>query len=267
MPMNRTPAGLCAALFAALFAVTLFTAALMAGCSSYDPPTRPATVPPSTVVFASGDIATRVADFRALLGDPANGGTAGEQTAGRREVNWDGAGARPFNNRDDFPNDFFNNVVKAGLVYDGAAFRNDSLAFSEINPTYAGQFKAFSPPVLFSAIGTNVINAEFRVAGAATRAVVTGFGVVFSDVDMDNSSSLELFDKDGRSLGRFVAESRTDGNGFSFVGVKFDTPIIARVMITCGSAALGAGVNDITDGGPADLVVVDNVMYGEPHAF
>jgi len=37
------------------------------------------------------------------------------------------------------------------------------------------------------------------------------------------------------------------------------------VKITCGGGALGAGVNDITDGGPADLVVVDNVIFGEPH--
>ena len=251
--MNRTPAGLSAALFAA---------ALIAGCSKDDSPTRPATVPPSTIVVAGGDIAAKVADFRTLLGDPANGATPGEQPAGRREINWDGAGARPFNNRNDFPADFFK---ATGLIYDGAAFRNDSLLFAEINPTYADQFKAFSPKVMFSAIGTNVINAEFRVAGSETPAVVTGFGVVFSDVDMDNVSSLELFDKNGRSLGKLLAPSRSDANGFSFVGLKFDTPIVARVRITCGNGALGAGVNDITDGGPADLVVVDNVIFGEPH--
>ena len=265
--MNRTPAGLSAALFAALFAATLSAAALFAGCSSKDSPTRPAALPPSTVISASGDITAKVADFRTLLGDPSNGGTAGEQTAGRREVNWDGAAARPFNNRNDFPRDFFNNTVKAGLVYDGAAFRNDSLLFAEINPTYANQFKAFSPKVMFSAIGTNVIDARFQVAGSGTSALVTGFGVVFSDVDVDNTSSLELFDKNDRSLGRFFAPSRNDANGFSFVGVKFDTPIVARVVITCGNGQLGVGVNDITDGGPADLVVVDNVIYGEPHAF
>src|SRR5262245_23996659 len=145
MPMNRTPAGLSATMFAAMFAATLFAAALFAGCSSDESPTRPATVPPSTVVLASGDVAAKVADFRTLLGDPANGGTAGEQVAGRREVNWDGAAARPFNNRDDFPRDFFNSTVKAGLVYDGVAFRNDSLSFAEINPTYADEFKASSP--------------------------------------------------------------------------------------------------------------------------
>jgi hypothetical protein len=56
MPMNRTPAGLSAALFAALFATTLITAALFAGCASHDSPTRPAALPPSTVVLSTGDI-------------------------------------------------------------------------------------------------------------------------------------------------------------------------------------------------------------------
>jgi hypothetical protein len=32
-----------------------------------------------------------------------------------------------------------------------------------------------------------------------------------------------------------------------------------------GTGALGTGVNDVTDGGTADLVVLDNVIYGEPH--
>jgi hypothetical protein len=42
---------------------------------------------------------------------------------------------------------------------------------------------------------------------------------------------------------------------------------VARVKITCGNGALGAGVNDVSIGGASDLVVVDNVIYGEPQAF
>ena len=256
--MNLKSAGFPAALFAAL---------LIAGCSKDDAPTQPAAGPQATVVTATGDIATKVADFRTLLGDPNNGGTAGQQPAGRREVNWDGAGARPFNNQNGFPVDFFNNNVKAGLLYDGGTFRNDSLQFSEINPTYANEFVPFSPKVMFSAVGSNVIDAVFRVAGQATPAGVTGFGAVFSDVDLDNTSSIELFDKDGRSLGRFFAPRRSDANGLSFVGAKFDAAIVARIKIVCGNGALGAGVNDLSAGGTLDLVVVDNFIYGEPTAF
>jgi len=78
---------------------------------------------------------------------PANGGIAGEQPAGRREINWDGAAAIPFNNRNDF---------------------------------------------------------------------------------------------------------------------TFADPIIARVRITLGTGALGSNVPDISAGGTVDVVVVDNLIYGEP---
>ena len=57
--------------------------------------------PLATVYSATGPIGATVSQFRAILG-PANGGIAGEQPAGRREINWDGAAAIPFNNRNDF---------------------------------------------------------------------------------------------------------------------------------------------------------------------
>lgn len=262
--MNRKTTGILA---------TLITAAMIAGCSDYgsdyNSPVQPQPGPQATVITATGDIAAKVADFRTLLGDPANGGTAGQQPAGRREVNWDGAGARPFNNQNNFPSDFFNNNVKAGLFLSttGTGLRNDSLLFAEVNPTYANEFKTFSPKVMFSAVGSNEITANFQVAGAVTPAVVTGFGVVLSDVDLDNTTSIEPFDKDGKSLGRFFAPKRSDANGLSFVGVKYDAAVVARVKITCGNSALGAGVNDITNGGVSDLVVADNFIFGEPQAF
>jgi hypothetical protein len=251
--------------FAGILFFMLFTVVLI-GCNNYKAPTQPVAGPQASLVTATGDIATKVADFRTLLGDPSNSGP-GPLTVGRREVNWDGAGARPFNNQNGFPVDFFNTTVKAGLVYAGATFRNDSLSFAEIDPTYANDFKAFSPKVMFSAIGSNVIDAVFRIPGAATPAVVTGFGAVFSDVDLDNVSSIEPLDKDGRSLGRFFVPRRSDANGLSFLGVKFDTAIIASVRIVCGNGMLAAGTHDVSDGGSVDLVVVDNFIYGEPAAI
>ena len=250
----------------AVVASALVVAAILSSCSDYSAPLQPpapATGPQATVVSASGDLVAKVGEFRTLLGDPSNNGVAGQQPAGRREVNWDGAGARPFNNRDDFPPDFFN---ANGLIYLGTAFRNDSLLFAEINPAYANEFHAFSPKVMFSAIGTNVIEASFHAAGTQTPAGVTGFGVVLSDVDLDNTTSLELLDAGRRSLGIFFAPKRSDANGGSFIGAKFDDPIVAFVRITCGNGALGAGVNDVSAGGTKDLVVIDNVIYGEPQA-
>jgi len=245
------------------FPFVLLAALTMVGCSKDSSPTQPVVGPQATVITATAAIATKVADFRTLLGDPSNSGP-GPLTAGRREVNWDGAAARPFNNQNDFPKDFFNTTVKAGLVYTTGTFRNDSLSFSEINPTYANEFKPFSPKLLFSAVDGHEIDAVFQIPGATTPAVVSGFGAVFSDVDLVNVSSIEAFDKDGRSLGRFFVPTRSDDTGLSFLGFKFDSPIVARVHIVCGNGTLAAGTNDITDGGTADLVVVDNFIYGEP---
>ena len=239
--------------------------AVMMACSD-DPVTTPTPVPPEATVFgATGRIGATVTQFRAILG-AVNGGTVGEQPAGRREINWDGAAAIPFNNRNDFPADFFNTTVKAGAVFTtpGTGFRNDSTLFSEINPDYATQFLFFTAPNVFAPIGSNQFDQSFQVAGQPTPAVVRGFGVVFSDVDLADQTTIQLFRQDGSSLGTYSAPVRSDEGGFSFVGVTFADAIIARVRITLGTGALDANVNDVSAGGTVDLVVVDNLIYGEP---
>src|SRR5215208_4526306 len=233
--------------------------------SGSDPvPVDPAIVP--TTLSATGDIAARVEEFRTLLGGPSNGGTAGEQPAGRREISWDGAGANPFNNKNDFPAGFFNSNSKSGAVFttDGTGFRNDSTLFAEINPTYAAEFSFFSSNKIFTSIGSNQLDQLFQVAGQPTPAVVRGFGIVLSDVDLADKTTIQLFAQDGSSLGTFSAPVRSDAAGLSFVGVTFDQAIIARVRITLGTGALAANVNDVTAGGTLDLVVFDNLIYGEP---
>ena len=243
---------------------TLAVAALPA-CINYESPTyNNQTLPQPVVASASGDITGAVNGFRALLGAPNT--AAGEQMDGRREINWDGAGANPFDNRNDFPPDFFNTTVKAGAVFTtaGTGFRNDSTSFVDVNPTYAAQFSSFSPTKIFSPVGSNVLDVLLRVAGQPTPAVTRGFGVVFSDVDAANGTTIQLFAKDGSSLGILVAPVRSDAKGLSFVGVSYDQPVIARARITLGTGALAANVNDISAGGTADLVVLDNIVYGEP---
>ena len=227
-------------------------------------------VPPVyTVVSATGDITAKVTEFRTLLGDPSNGGTAGEQPAGRREISWDGAGANPFNNRNDFPAAFFNTNVKSGAVFTtpGTGFRNDSLEFSEVNATYAAEFTTFSPTKVFSPVGSNVMDVDFQIAGQPTPAQVTGFGAVFSDVDVANATAIEFLDVNGQSLGVIYAPVRSDAGGLSFVGARFEQAIVARVRITLGTGVLGAATNDVSAGGPVDLVVADNFIYGEPKSI
>ena len=219
-----------------------------------------------TIVSATGDITAKVVEYRALLGNPANGGAAGEQPAGRREIAWDGAGANPFNNRNDFPAAFFNTNVRAGAVFTtpGTGFRNDSLKFSEVNPAYAAEFNTFSPTKIFSPIGSNVMEVNFQIAGQPTPAQVTGFGAVFSDVDIAGATTIEYFDADGQSLARISAPMRSDATGLSFVGATFPQAVVARVRITLGTGVLGAATNDVSAGGTVDLVVADDFIYGEP---
>jgi hypothetical protein len=244
----------------------LAAAAVIAACSSDSVTTPVQTPPPTATVFtASGDITTTVDAFRNALG-VSNGTTPGEQPTGRREITWDGAGANPFDNRNDFPSNFFNTNVKSGAVFttSGTGFRNDSTNFAEINPNYADQFTFFSAKKIFAPVGSNLLDQLFEVAGQPTPAVSRGFGIVLSDVDVADRTTIELFTQDGTSLGTYSAPIRTDAAGLSFVGVTYADPIIARVRITLGTGALAANVNDISAGGTLDLVVLDNLIYGEP---
>ena len=141
---------------------------------------------------------------------------------------------------------------------------NDSTNFMDINPSYAEQFKFFSANKIFAPIGSNVLDQTFQVAGQPTPAVVQSFGIVFSDVDLADKTTIQLIAQDGSSLGTYVAPVRSDASGAWFVGVAYPSPVIARVRITLGTGALAAGVKDVSAGGTVDLVVFDNVIYGEP---
>ena len=131
----------------------------------------------------------------------------------------------------------------------------------------AAEFTAFSPTKIFIAVGSPVIRVNFHVAASTTPAQVTGFGVVFSDVDLAGSTSLAFFDAQGRLLKKVNAPVRSDANGHSFVGVTFSRPIVARVRIVAGQKGITGSNQDITAGGDADLVATDDFISGEPHAI
>jgi len=128
--------------------------------------------------------------------------------------------------------------------------------FGNINPTYVDVFKTFSPERLFSPIGSNIVDMTFRVPGTDAPALTRGFGAVYTDVDLERTD-FEYFDSAGNSLGKFPVP--VANNGLSFLGVAFDTPIVARVRIAYGNVALGPD-----DGGETDVAVMDDFIYGEP---
>jgi hypothetical protein len=162
------------------------------------------------------------------------------------------------------------------------------------NPTYGDIFTAFSPLRLFTPVGSNITQAVFFVPGTNGEepATVSGFGVVFTDVDQPDgsgsdtkrgdrqastqqgsgsdkkrgdhkaSTQLEYFDADGKRLfSSFVPASPGDGS-LSFFGIVFDDARIARVLITTGNVAPGPD-----DDANNDVVMMDDFPYGEPQAL
>lgn len=243
--------------------VAAFVAAALAGaCGSYD--SEP--LLPHQVVAGSGDVTGVVGEFRALLGEPLNGVTPGSQAAGRREINWDGVPAS-VTDTDAFPGDFFNTRSPRGAVFTttGQAFRVSSTNLADVDPSYGSQFGFFSPQKTFAVTGSTAMTVEFQVPGSAIPAVVRGFGVVFADVDRQGSATLEFFGPAG-SLGRFEAPARTDASSLSFLGVAFQDAVVTSVRIVSGRAPVGVGIKDVSDGGSADLVVMDDFIYSEPRA-
>jgi len=224
------------------------------------------------VIFAASGsnpagIQTTVDAFRAQLG-ALNPNVAGSFGSGRREINWDGvpdALSAPNN----LPANFFNVTSPRGAVFStpGTGFQVSATAavgnieFDNINPGYSAQFQTFSAQRLFTAIGSNVLDVTFFIPGSNTAATVSGFGSVFTDVDLANLTSIQFFDQNNVSLGTFFAP--TSNNGLSFLGVFFNAgERISRVRITNGNLTIGPGVNE--NGMTTDVVVMDDFIYGEP---
>ena len=216
---------------------------------------------------AAADITATVNAFRADLGT-LNPSVAGSFDSGRREINWDGV-PDAFAAPNALPANFFNVNSPRGVVLNtpGTGFEvsADSVnptstptQFGDIDPSYPGLFQPFSAERLFTPIGSNITDVTFFVPGSATPAFVTGFGAIFSDVDLANTSSLTFFGAGGTFLGTWFVPSIVGNETFSFLGIRFDDPIVSSVRITSGNRALAPG-NTLED-----LVVMDDFIYGEP---
>jgi hypothetical protein len=213
--------------------------------------------------------------FRADVG-AANNGVGGAFTSGRREINWDGVadGSSAPNN---LPANFFNVNSPRGVIFStpGSGFQVSAktgnptvtaLRFGNINPNYPFDFQTFSPERLFTALGSTITDVVFFVPGTNSQAFTNGFGVVFTDVDLPNSTTLQFFDQTGNTLGTFAVPSSLSGSqNLSFLGVSFNAgERVARVRITSGNTPLGP--ND-SPGTGTDIVAMDDFIYGEPQSL
>jgi len=220
-------------------------------------------------------LAATAEGFRAELGD-LNAPSPGSQGEGRRQIDWDAA-PDAVSAPNAFPGDFFNFGAfprARGVVFttDGEGFQLSAteasgvgIEFSNIDPSYDELFAFFSAERLFTPIGSNVLEIDMKVPGIDRDGLSHGFGAVFTDVDQADTTSMQVFDRWGNSLGIWYVEPGAGWAGdesLSFLGVTFDEPIVARVRVVLGTEALAWGVTEDTDG--VDLVVMDDFFIGEP---
>ena len=142
---------------------------------------------------------------------------------------------------------------------------NTPVRFGNINPVYPALFSAFSPQKLFTALNSTITENLFFYHGtpgvnSTQSATVKGFGAVFTDVNLANSTKIEYFDVAGNLLfSRNVLPGPNNRGGLSFLGVGFDTASVFFVRITSG--------NRILRRPNLDVVVMDDFIYGEPQAL
>jgi hypothetical protein len=227
---------------------------------------------PPTVISASGDdVEAAVDEFRALLGEPNNGGAPGRFDDGRREINWDSVDD-DFASPNFLPNEYFNATeaprargIRFSTPGDGVQVSADAdnefgaaRRFGNINPEYSDSFVTFSEERLFSPIASNIVELRFTLPGSPqTPATISGFGAVYTGVDRTETSSFEFFDRQSFSLGKFEVPVSEDG--MSFLGVKFPKSAIAIVRIEYGNSALGPD-----ESATVDVAVMDDFLYSEP---
>jgi hypothetical protein len=95
----------------------------------------------------------------------------------------------------------------------------------------------------------------------AEVAAVSAFGAVFSDVDSQSTTTIQLFGPGDVPLGEPFPVPAAPGDAtFSFLGVRFeDGTLISRVRITTGNAN-----PELADGSGMDVVMMDDFIFSEP---
>lgn len=234
-----------------------------------------------TMRSGTGASAAAVAPTRDQFRVDLGGGTVASANGSfgglRREINWDGVPAI-FSAPNNLPTDFFNVNSPRGMVLvagpggsgfqvsgasaDAGAGQPAPANFGNLNVNYTASFQSFSAQRLFTALGNRIYDVTFFVPGTSTPAQVTGFGMLFTDVDNAGTTALQFFDQNDVSL--IAAAAPPLSGGFSFLGgfVTSGQPRIARVRITLGNTAIGPNDNN----GSSDIVVADDFIYGEPRA-
>ena len=204
--------------------------------------------------------------FRAAVGGGTTAGANGSFGGLRREINWDGVPAAQAD-PNPFAANFFNVNSPRGVVFStpGTGFLVSANAGEAAAPLFGfpGDFQAFSPQRLFTAVNSVTTDVTFFVPGTTTAATTTAFGLMFVDVDLAGATRLQFFDAANQLF--YTHDALVAGNqGLSLVGGVVIGGSIARVRITSGSNTIVS--NGVTGGQVGDVVVMDDFLYAEPLA-
>jgi hypothetical protein len=226
---------------------------------------------------APSSIQGTVTAFQAALGNPNNGNAPGPLFSGHREINWDGAPPSNANAPGGTPFNVFLNNRGAQFNTPGTGFiqappsggPDNGLVGAFGNSTYGSTFGNFSSPRDFTPVGSTITQGLFFIPGTngGTAAEVSGFGAVFTNVELANTSKIDFFDTSGNLLTEQFVPTGTGAQSLSFLGVVFNAgEEIGSVSITSGTTPLASGTNDNPAGG-INLVVMDDFLFGEPVAL
>ena len=229
-------------------------------------------------------IQNTVEQYRTALGATNNGNAPGPlpKESGHREINWDGGGNNDTTTAPVTQFTTFLNTRGAQFTTPGTGLSQappsggpqGGLATLFNNPTYGTIFSAFSLLRLFTPVDSNITEALFFVPGSNGNvpAKVSGFGAVFTDVDLPDGSGpgntngnrqastrIECFGIDGGLIFSSLVPASPGDASLSFFGIVFTDARIARVRITSGDTAPGPN-----DDGTHDIVMMDDFLYGEP---
>lgn len=237
----------------------------------------------------TSSLSVAMALFRQDLGGTIHS-NGGSYTTGRREIDWED---HPNSNTSAtyFPFDYYNKTIPKGIVFN-TAFDSDTyiptmitsralsaypngeyVGFNDPHQQFEPRFKPFSGKKMFSTVYNTRFDVSFYIPGTKIPATVNGFGMVFADVDYQDSAFITLYDKSGEVIyADYVPASGNDG--FSFIGVSFsDGTRIARADIVLGLIPLRQSDPGATECYNVytecfrDFVAADNVIFGEPRAM
>jgi hypothetical protein len=217
--------------------------------------------------------------FEAAIGGPNNKDNP-PQPNGFRTINWDGVklDGTDFNGDTTVINKGttvaipVNRFQSRGVQFE-EVYAVSGDGFATVNPHAKGLFPAFSPKNTFTMFNENTIDFRFVLASDPATdprpAISRGFGAIFLNVRLPDTTSIEYFNGD-TSLGKFFV---TPGPVSSpeFLGVLFNNPVVTRVTITLGTDVLfffdGTTFHSSSTDNPGaghNLAVTDDFAYAEP---